>query len=247
MLSTVRLTALATLGLVVAANCAIAQNRTSGSSFGTGTTGFGTGGTGTSGFGTSGFGSSAFGTGGLGTGGGTGGFGQGGTGQSGLGQGVSQFDVFNPQDQGFIGRDSADVDTLMQAQAAQIQAAMAERISAEFNRGRDVNEQSGQRPAIRVQLQVAFDYDRPAVTAVNQRLDAVFDRVLNRALVSRGIEVPQVEWDGREVTLRGDVPDDSSRRLIENLVKLQPGVDRVVNELRVEPSEAETVPIGRPN
>lgn len=245
MAATHRLIAACAVALIVATNSADAQNRTSGSSFGGGTTGFGTGGTGTSGFGTSGFGSSAFGTGGLGTG--TTGFGQSGMGQSVLGQGVSQLDVFNPQDQGFIGRDSADVDQLMQAQAAQIQAAMAERISAEFNRGRDINEQTGPRPAIRVQLQVAFDYDRPAVSAVNQRLDTVFDRVLNKALVSRGIAVPQVEWDGREVTLRGDVPDNSSRRLIENIVKLQPGVDRVVNELRVESSGVESIPIGRPN
>jgi hypothetical protein len=243
----------ATTAISMMSHSAFAQNRPSGSSLGGGagafgSSGFGAGGTGASAFGgtgASGFGAGGTGAGGLGTG--TSGFGQ-----PGMGQATAQpLNVFQPQQQGFVGRDSADVQQLMQAQAAQIQQAMQERSTAQMNRGRDINQETSPRPAIRVQLQVAFDYERPAVATVDRRIDSVFERVLNDSLASRGIDVPELVWNGRDVTLRGNVPDASSRRLIENMVKLQPGVGRVVNELTVEStvesSETESIPAGQPN
>jgi osmotically-inducible protein OsmY len=78
---------------------------------------------------------------------------------------------------------------------------------------------------------------------VNQKVDSVLQRTLSRSLAGRDLPTPELVWNGREVTLRGQVPDDNSRSLVENIVRLQPGVDQVVNELTVL-ENAETIPPG---
>ncbi len=221
------------------------QNRNTGSTA-SGTSGFGS----TSGFGggTGGFGGATGGGFGGGTGAG-GAFGGGAGGQGAFGQagatqtGGAQLDVFNPQTQGFVGRDSADAQAVMQAQAAQQQQLNnQQRSSAQMNRGRDA-QQASPPPAIRVQLQIAFDYDRPAIATVDGRVASVLDKTLNQSLAKRGISVPEVVWSGRDVTLRGRVPTDDASRLVENMVRLQPGIDRVINELVVI-ADAEPLPRG---
>ena len=45
-----------------------------------------------------------------------------------------------------------------------------------------------------------------------------------------------VLMDGQAVVLRGQVADDDERRLVENMVKLTPGVNQVRNELTMTPT-----------
>jgi osmotically-inducible protein OsmY len=66
------------------------------------------------------------------------------------------------------------------------------------------------------------------------------DRLLSdiRSTIQRSDALPsrdkiEVRLDGRNVILRGTVGDDDERRLVEALVRLTPGVDRIVNELQV--------------
>lgn len=81
------------------------------------------------------------------------------------------------------------------------------------------------------QQKVAFDYrDRPA-PEVSQRLSTQFEKASQR-LAIRGVAL-SVE-DGT-VTLRGTVKSEGDRRLAEQLVRLEPGVRSVVNELEVAP------------
>jgi osmotically-inducible protein OsmY len=59
-----------------------------------------------------------------------------------------------------------------------------------------------------------------------------------RSTIQRSDALPsrdkiEVRLDGRNVILRGTVGDDDERRLVEALVRLTPGVDRIVNELQV--------------
>jgi hypothetical protein len=79
------------------------------------------------------------------------------------------------------------------------------------------------------QQKVAFDYTPPAGGVVSQRISTQFDKVRTRLPV-RNTEIFVEEGT---VTLRGVVAKESDRKLAEQLVRLEPGVRQVVNELTV--------------
>ena len=65
-------------------------------------------------------------------------------------------------------------------------------------------------------------------------------RVDLQAMVSRSsaIRTPanvRVEADGNVIVLRGRVADEDEKRLVEGMVRLEPGVREVRNELEIGP------------
>ncbi len=99
-----------------------------------------------------------------------------------------------------------------------------------FGGGNSGTNASGYRVPI-PQQKVAFDYrDRPA-PEVSQRLATQLDKASQR-LAIRGVALSVEEGT---VTLRGTVKSEGDRRLAEQLVRLEPGVRSVVNELEVAP------------
>lgn len=79
----------------------------------------------------------------------------------------------------------------------------------------------------RTELIVGFEFEAPAVSAV--RTEAV-SRLRNLDKV-RGLGTVNVDVVDRVVVLAGQVPDERSRRLAEQLLMLEPGIDRVDNQL----------------
>ena len=99
----------------------------------------------------------------------------------------------------------------------------------------DFNNQNGQgqnqdpKRAIRPQFKVAFDeMPRPTTAEVRSTLQPRFDS-LSQTPSLRGVAY-ELDTEG-VVVLRGTVDTPSQRRLAENVVKLEPGVKKVRNEL----------------
>lgn len=99
------------------------------------------------------------------------------------------------------------------------------------NNNNQSNQNQRTTSAIRPRQRVAFDYTAktPAVAATNvaTRLNKINRR--NPAL--NGVVV---QMDGDEVVLTGKVRDENERRLAGNMVRQEPGVRRVRNDLEVE-------------
>lgn len=93
------------------------------------------------------------------------------------------------------------------------------------------NSQFSQQPQIVVRSQVAFPHPERAAPAIANRLDSTFERVANRSPEFANVAF-QLQ-PGGEVTLRGTVPNESAKRLAAALVRLEPGVRVVRNELIV--------------
>ncbi len=193
--------------------------------FGSGSSSFGGG---SSSVGSS-FGQSSFGgQGGLGGGSRQTGFGGGGQGQ-GLGFGAQPSGGATG---GFIGRDAADVTSFFNAlspQGGQGGGGIGQSRGA-MNRGRDVNSTEDVRPPIMVRLRVAFDTPPTTMT----RLAPATENRLNGILTTRGIEGAQVTVRDGVAVISGSISSASERRLISRLVRLEPGVDRVVDQTTTE-------------
>lgn len=109
-------------------------------------------------------------------------------------------------------------------------------------RGNDRNQQFGsqnqstqfnQQPQIVVRSEIAFPYAEQPPVAVATRLEGQLQRIAARRPEFGNLAF-QLQPNG-DVTLRGTVPDESSRRLAAALVRLEPGVRSVKNELAVAP------------
>lgn len=103
------------------------------------------------------------------------------------------------------------------------------------NFGQNNNNQNGQgqqnqdpKRAIRPQFRVAFDEPPRPTTEIRSTLQPSFD-LLSQTPTLRGVAY-ELDAEG-VVVLRGTVDTPSQRRLAENVVKLEPGVKRVRNEL----------------
>ncbi|MBM3971830.1 MAG: BON domain-containing protein [Planctomycetes bacterium] len=105
------------------------------------------------------------------------------------------------------------------------------------NQGMDPNDfngmnQQGQdqdsRRAIRPQQRVAFDVPKISYEDLNTTLNSRFDRVTRQPAL-RGVTV-DLDADG-VVVLRGEVATPSQKQLAANMVRLEPGVKKVRNEL----------------
>jgi hypothetical protein len=197
---------------------------------GMGMGGFGSGGFG-GGMGRGGFGSgfgSGFGGGGFGTGG-FGGGGFGGQGMNGFGGGMGGMGG----GQAFVGRDSGDMNAVMTQMGragTQFFNQMSRNMSARNNRNqRPVDTEETERPPIRVRLQLGFPASRRAPTAVATDLNTR----LARLAVDHRLGEPEVAVESGTVVLRGVAESESQRRVLEQLILLEPGVMSVRNEMVV--------------
>lgn len=87
---------------------------------------------------------------------------------------------------------------------------------------------SGRRP-VRARDRIAFSFDSPQPADVDAALASQFTALANRYAIFSAISAEAAP--GGHVTLRGEVPSDDERRLVELLVQMQPGVRSVQNEL----------------
>jgi hypothetical protein len=234
--------------LLVVASDGRAQFQQSGQSSGTsgygpsfgssnfGATGYNPGGFGSTGFGSASLGSLSGGFGSIGLGsGGFGGrsFGTGGFGSSGFGtQGFSQGGL-GQDNQQFIGRDASDMQAVFSSLGRnsdrffqQLNRSMGAGRGRQGNQGNQPQEQN-QRPPVHIQLRVAFDYPRPTPTAVGYDLRNRLEKVL----ADHDVKQPDVIVDGRTAILRGTAASESERLVLENLVRLEPGVSVVANQM----------------
>jgi len=239
---------LLTCGLIAVAclvsSVASAQNRGSNGSSNTGSSGFGntgsfgSGSAGSSGFGTtgssglggsSGFGSTGFGAqNGLGT-----------NGQSGFG-GQNQLGA-NGNNGGILGRNTNQNQFLgrnVQNQGAGGNTGLGGGRGGGGNRGNNgLNSQNGggngananQTPLVRPRQKVAFDYRLPTSAAIQTTLETRLTKLSAKAPGLKSVMVA-VEDKG-EVVLRGEVTSVSESKLAENMLRLEPGVRTVRNEL----------------
>ncbi len=90
---------------------------------------------------------------------------------------------------------------------------------------------TGARAVLRPRARIAFRYTKPNVERVQSRLVARFEKIASDRAIFRGLVV--TTDDEGTVTLRGTVEDSESARLVANVVRLEPGVRGVRNELKV--------------
>lgn len=204
--------------------------------------GFGAGGLGGGGLGGGGLGGGGFGGGGLGTGIGQGGFGQG-LGQGGLGQMLGgaggQIGFGQQSNAGFIGRDSADVTAMFESMTRQNEQFM-NRFERTMNRDRNLENAEQAPPPVRVKLKVAFDHPAPTTSPAAR----AFEQRLNTILAEQNLTGIDVERAGSAVVIRGTAASDWERMLVERLVRLQPGVTSVENQVSL--SETTDLPLPPP-
>ena len=158
-------------------------------------------------------------------------------GQSAFSQGNTQnaFIGGRSQQQGFIGGNQ---------RTGQQQNNRQQQTNRQGNFGQnDFNNANGQgqqnqtdpRRAIRPSFKVAFDQPQPVATEIRSTLQPRFDS-LSQSPSLRGVTY-ELDAEG-VVVLSGSVDTPSQRRLAENVVKLEPGVKKVRNELTLnEPAE----------
>lgn len=105
------------------------------------------------------------------------------------------------------------------------------------NQGMDPNDPNGfnqqgqaqdSRRSIRPQQKVSFDVPTIPYEELNTTLNSRFDRVTRQPAL-RGVTV-DLDADG-VVVLRGEVATPSQKQLAANMVRLEPGVKKVRNEL----------------
>lgn len=83
---------------------------------------------------------------------------------------------------------------------------------------------------VRPQLRVAFSHPTLSTPQVRNKLDVQLTRLAER----RQLDGIAFELDDESnVTLRGEVPSEGARKLAEMMVRLEPGVRDVTNELSV--------------
>lgn len=96
----------------------------------------------------------------------------------------------------------------------------------------DMNQQSqdDSRRSIRPQQKVSFDVPKIPYEELNTTLNSRFERVTRQPAL-RGVTV-DLDADG-VVVLRGEVATPSQKQLAANMVRLEPGVKKVRNELTI--------------
>lgn len=99
--------------------------------------------------------------------------------------------------------------------------------------GQKKNEGSRKSNGIRTQLRVAFDRIEPAP----DKLSASLTRRLAEIRAIRCQTPIQVEVRGRTAILQGVVTTEHARDLAEQIVRLEPGIETVKNEIEVRDSK----------
>ena len=141
------------------------------------------------------------------------------------------------RNQGFIGRSGDDVrQNFRNMGGRQRRDMMFDMMVDNLNEMRDSrrrrNRNNRPAPPVRVRFVPAFDSAAPTTTPAVGAAPK-----LNELLAVRNLGDTQIEIDGRVATLTGTVTTDRSRRLAEQIVMLEPGIDWVENRLEVTPVE----------
>lgn len=242
------------VGLLIPTSSAFAQ--AGGGIFGSGGSSFAGGGLGTSGLGGVGqspvggmgaggggssfgsgsaFGQSLSGPGGQGLGGQ--GFGGGGGAGQGLGFGGGQ----GATSSGFVGRSGADVQNFFQALNPMAnQAGAGTQVQrTTMNRGREANETEN--ATLPVQVRVSVGFEVPPGAGAAARNDGTARR-LNGILSRRGMGGTEVSIANGVARVAGAPPSPSERLVVERLMRLEPGVSRVVFGEAIGPETLEPTP-----
>lgn len=181
-----------------------------------------------------------------GMGGGMGGFGTGmggsGFGGSGMG-GFGQSGMNNMQggQQSFIGRDNSDLSSIFQ-QMGRSSNQFFQQLNRTMGRGgrggRNNSQEENAVLPVRVRLDVAFDAApvQPAIVAGKVRTR------LATTLARQNVVAPEVDLAGDTVVLRGVAKNESQRMVIEQLVRMEPGVFAVDNQMTVAGSPSGSPP-----
>jgi hypothetical protein len=173
--------------------------------------------------------------------------GNGAMGQTALGSGpmsagLSQAGSERFQQGGFVGRDAQDVRAGFQSQSGGRggMGGMLDNMIENLNEMRDSRrrwrEQNAAPPAIRVQLQPAFDAPAPLPLQENIPMQ----RRLSKEMTAVGISSPSIEMNGRTAVIRGVVATQRDRELIARLALLEPGVSEVENLVEIQPPTPST-------
>ncbi len=101
-------------------------------------------------------------------------------------------------------------------------------MSSMFNNGGSMNGQSSA-PPIRPRQRVAFDYPLPKGEVLQTTLQSQLTKSAIRRPAMANVMV-SLNSDG-EVLMRGAVSSQSEAKLVENMMRLEPGVRSVRNEL----------------
>ncbi|HEX6987254.1 MAG TPA: BON domain-containing protein, partial [Planctomycetaceae bacterium] len=91
--------------------------------------------------------------------------------------------------------------------------------------------QDRERLPMRPTQRIAFDFTPATPAAAVERVTSRFDGIVSRRPELSGVTF--ATDDSGRVVLRGTVPSDDARQLAAALVRLEPGVREVVNELTV--------------
>lgn len=103
------------------------------------------------------------------------------------------------------------------------------------NNGRGGGNNIANTQPIQPQLKANFTFSTPAQTVVTGKIDTRFSKLSDRVSV-KGVQLSSSEG---VVTIRGTVASDDDRRVAEQLVRLEPGVKSVKNEITVTPKPEE--------
>lgn len=96
------------------------------------------------------------------------------------------------------------------------------------------NQSSSSKPIIRVRMRSAINVPLKPPTQVQQTATRRFRSLANRPQLN-GI---QVQMNGRTAVISGSVGSERDRRMSELLIRLEPGVSSVDNQVVVSPSSA---------
>ena len=139
------------------------------------------------------------------------------------------------REQGFVGRDAEDVrNTFRNLNPRQSRRAMFDLMIENLNDMRESRRRRQNRQApplpVRLPYRAAFDFPEMAPTAVADRLQTRFQKGIQEGAIG---PMPQIELVGRKATIRGVARSEHQRRLIGQLVALEPGVSQVENLMEV--------------
>jgi hypothetical protein len=102
----------------------------------------------------------------------------------------------------------------------------------EFDQGQFGNQEDLRSQRARMRIRTTIGFEHPPVAAAPQR-SAVLTGRLVKLLTTRTGHPLSVELTGRTAILRGTVPTEHDRVVAEQLLRLEPGVGQVQNDLEV--------------
>lgn len=161
-------------------------------------------------------------------------------------QGTERFYRGNRSARDFVGTDARDRTTFVGQQAAEMQGPVVSAVRdlrppREVNLNRAATESRG-RQMYRPRLRINFTFGAPTNRQLSERIARQFERT-ERLGTSGPIEVSVA---GDTATLRGTVASSRDRELMELVVRFEPGISEVKNELVVEEVPPPIPPAGSP-